>query len=172
MPAGNTYEAIASATIVTDGQGFDFQSIPATYTDLRLVVSSRGTFASQSFGGAARVNNDSGTNYSYTRLFSDGTAQSQRETNQNTIGIGELPAANATAGIFGQTILDFINYSNTTTYKTILVRTSCIVTTSYTFTYVNLWRSTSAINRIVFGQSSIADLKAGSTATLYGIKAA
>jgi hypothetical protein len=167
-----TYEPIVTATIATDGQGFDFQNIPATYTDLRLVVYSRGTFASQSFGGAARVNNDSGSNYSFTRLFSDGTAQSQRGTNENTIGIGELPAANADANIFGQTVLDFIGYSNTSTYKTILVRTSCLVSTSYTFTYVNMWRSTSAINRVIFGQSGLSNLKAGSMATLYGIKAA
>lgn len=166
-----TYKKIATATIATDGQGFDFQNIPATYTDLRLVVNSRGTFASQSFGGAGRVNGDGGSNYSYVRFFSDGSAQSQTGTNQDTYGVGELPAANATANIFGQTIVDFMNYSNTTTYKTILARTSCIVSTSYVFTYVNVWRSTSAINRITFGQSSLADLKAGSMATLYGIKA-
>lgn len=167
-----TYDALATTTIATDGQGFDFQNIPATYTDLRLIVYSRGTFSSQSFGGNFRINNDSGTNYSWTRLFSDGVAQSQRESNQNTANVGELPASSSTAGIYGQVIFDFMNYSNTTTFKTWLSRTSTIVSTSYVFTHVGLWRSTSAINRITFGQSSIADLKAGSMATLYGIKAA
>lgn len=170
MPA--TYDAIATATITSSGTGFDFQNIPQSYTDLRLVVVSRGTFASQSFGGAARVNNDSGNNYSWTRIFSDGTAQSQRATNQNTLGFGELPSANASANIFGHVVIDFLNYSNTTTFKTCISRTNTIVSTAYVFAYVNLWRSTNAINRIVFGQSSIADLAVGSTATLYGIKAA
>ncbi len=171
MPA--TYEPIATATIASDGQGWDFQSIPSTYTDLRLVVYGRGTYASQSFGGYGRINNDSGNNYSYTRLFSDGTAQSQRSTNENTFGVGELPSANADAGIFGQTVIDFMNYSNTTTYKTIISRTSTLVSTSYTFTYVNLWRSTAAINRIIFGTAGgFTSMKAGSMATLYGIKAA
>lgn len=172
MPAGNTYEAIASATITSSGSGFDFQNIPGTYTDLRLIVSSRGTFASQSFGGSARFNGDSGNNYSWTRLFSDGSAQSQRSTDQNTANFGELPAANATSGIFGTVTIDFLNYSNTTTFKNYISRTSTIVSTSYVFTYIGLWRSTSAITRIQFGQSSIADLAVGSTATLYGIKAA
>jgi hypothetical protein len=167
-----TYEPIATATIATDGQGWDFTSIPSTYTDLRLVVYGRSTFSSNTFGGAGRFNNDSGTNYSWVRLFSDGNAQSQRQTNSDTFGVGEMPAANSTANIFGQTVIDIMNYSNTTTFKTVLVRTSTMTSTSYTFTYVNLWRNTAAINRIVFGTASLSGMKAGSMATLYGIKAA
>ena len=170
MPA--TYTPIATATIATDGQGWDFTSIPSTYTDLRLVVYGRGTFASQTFGGYGQINGDSGSNYSYTRLFSDGSIQSQRATNETNLGVGELPSANATANVFGQTVIDFMNYSNTTTFKTMLIRTSAIASTAYTFTYVSLWRNTSAINRIVFGTAGFSAMKAGSVATLYGIKAA
>jgi len=167
-----TYEPIATATIASDGQGWDFTSIPSTYTDLRLVVYGRGTYASTTFGGSGRFNNDSGTNYSYTRLFSDGSAQSQRNANTDTFNVGELPSANATANVFGQAVIDIFNYANTTTYKTLLVRTSTMTSTSYTFTYVNLWRSTAAINRITFGTAGLNSMKAGSMATLYGIKAA
>jgi len=165
----STYTPIATATIASDGQGWDFTSIPSTYTDLRLVIYGRGTYASTTFGGYGRLNNDSGTNYSYTRLFSDGTAQSQRNNNTDTFQVGELPSANATTNIFGQSVIDILNYSNTTTYKTLLVRTS---TPGYTFTYVNLWRSTAAINRITFGTAGLNNMKTGSVATLYGIKAA
>lgn len=164
-----TYEPIATATIASDGQGWDFTSIPSTYTDLRLIINGRGTYASTTFGGAGRFNGDSGTNYSWTRLFSDGNAQSQRQTNSDTFGVGEMPSANATANVFGQVVIDIMNYSNTTTFKTALVRTS---TSGFTFTYVNLWRNTAAINRIVFGTASLNNMKAGSMATLYGIKAA
>ena len=164
-----TYEPIATTTITSDGQGWDFTSIPSTYTDLRLIVYGRGTYASTTFGGYGRLNNDSGTNYSYVRFFSDGTAQSQRQANQDTFGVGELPSANATANVFGQTVIDILNYSNTTTFKTVLARTS---TPGYTFTYVNLWRNTAAINRITFGTAGLNSMKAGSMATLYGIKAA
>jgi hypothetical protein len=170
MPA--TYEPIATVTIATDGQGWDFTSIPSTYTDLRLVVYGRGTFASTTFGGYGRFNNDSGSNYSYTRLFSDGSAQSQRQTSADTFAVGELPSANASANIFGQTVIDILNYSSTTIQKTVLVQTSAMTSTSYTFTYVNLWRSTAAINRITFGTAGLNSMKAGSMATLYGIKAA
>jgi hypothetical protein len=164
-----TYEPIATATIATDGQGWDFTSIPSTYTDLRLVVYGRSTFSSTTFGGAGRFNGDSGTNYSWTRLFTDGNAQSQRQTNSDTFGVGEMPAANATANVFGQAVIDIMNYSNTTTFKTVLVRTSA---PGITYAYVNLWRNTAAINRIVFGTASLSGMKAGSMATLYGIKAA
>ena len=172
MAAGPTYTPIATATITSDGQGWDFTSIPSTYTDLRLVVYGRGTYASTTFGGSGRFNNDSGTNYSYIRLFTDGSAQSQRNTNADTFNVGELPSANATANVFGEVVIDIMNYSNTTTNKTVLVRTSSMAGSNYMFAYVNLWRSTAAINRITFGTAGLNSMKTGSIATLYGIKAA
>ena len=67
-------------------------------------------------------------------------------------------------------IINIQNYSNTTTYKTILGRANNAVT-GVTET-VGLWRSTSAITSMTLLQSYGSDLfKTGSTFTLYGIKA-
>jgi hypothetical protein len=60
-----------------------------------------------------------------------------------------------------------MNYSNSTTYKTILGRSNAA--TSGTSAAVGLWRSTSAINSIEIGTVSFT---AGSTFSLYGIAAA
>ena len=65
-----------------------------------------------------------------------------------------------------------MNYSNTTTNKTVLARGNNASDASYpgTEAFVGLWRSTAAINRIDFSSNS-KTWNAG-TFTLYGIKAA
>ena len=59
-------------------------------------------------------------------------------------------------------ITHFMNYSNTTTYKTLLTRANNA--NNGVNAEVNLWRSTAAITSI-----SINSLKAGTTFNLYGI---
>jgi hypothetical protein len=73
------------------------------------------------------------------------------------------------AGAMQNAILNFQNYSNTTTYKTTLTRAS-LPGASVTAA-VSLWRSTAAINSIEVALSSN-EYSAGSTFTLYGIAAA
>ena len=69
-------------------------------------------------------------------------------------------------------ILQLMNYSNTTTYKTILSRTNAAA--NGVDATVGLWRSTSAITSIEIGKNSgmSGTFQIGSTFTLYGIKAA
>jgi hypothetical protein len=59
-----------------------------------------------------------------------------------------------------------MNYSNTTTYKTLISRASRISLGTETLT--STWRSTAAINRIDVKPSD-STFAAGSTFTLYGI---
>jgi hypothetical protein len=81
----------------------------------------------------------------------------------------ELPLLVLVRLIFDPVITHFNNYSNATTYKTILSRGNNA--SSSVTAYSALWRSTSAINEIkVFTLSG--NLRAGSTFTLYGIAAA
>ena len=67
-------------------------------------------------------------------------------------------------------IIDAMNYSNTTTYKTFLMRASDAA--SITLATVGLWRSTAAINRVDILMSGANVFAAGSSFTLYGIQAA
>jgi hypothetical protein len=62
-----------------------------------------------------------------------------------------------------------MNYSNTTTYKTVLNRMDDAST--YVATNVGLWRSTAAINSITI-VAGTGNLPVGLMATLYGITAA
>jgi hypothetical protein len=154
-----TYTPIATQT-VSSSTGVTFSSIPSTYTDLVIVC-----IGVDSGGGyiRTRFNSDTGTNYSRTILRGNGTsATSARGSNETGIFF-DFETTTATV------IANVMNYSNTTTFKTVLHRSNN--TTGNVATNANLYRSTSAISTI-----SLAAGDGGSTLTgtfsLYGILAA
>ncbi len=160
MPS--TYTPIATTTLGSDTATVSFSSISGSYTDLIMVVG--GGLASQ---GAMQIrfNSDTGSNYSVTRLYGDGsTATSDRFTSQTSLDLGFLQG-----NLNNNSIIHVMNYSNSTTYKTVLNRWN---TPAYTTAVVGLWRSTSAINALSIYNSTGINLKSGSTFTLYGVKSA
>ena len=163
MAAGNTYEAIATQTLGSATSSVTFSSIPSTYTDLFLVF--EGTCTSGVVGCVLRFNSDTSTNYSYTILSGDGSsASSSRSSNQTTMQVGGMTSSSRsimTASIN--------NYSNATTNKSVLSRQASA--TLETRAYAGLWRSTAAISTILVSTSTDTFV-AGSTFSLYGIKAA
>lgn len=165
MPA--TYDRIIATTLGSAQTDVTLSSIPATYTDLVLIIN-----AGSSAGADAnfRLNGDTGSNYSRTFLTGTGSAVSSSRT-ANAV-VGRLNANAYPNGGAGDTIIiaHFMNYSNTTTNKTVLSRAN--QASLGTDAVVNLWRNTSAINSILILSTSAATFVAGSTFTLYGIKAA
>ena len=160
MPA--TYEPIATQTLGSAAASVTFSSISGTYTDLVLIVNA--SLASGAASTLMRYNSDSGNNYSGTRLIGDGSsASSQRTTNANNNDIGYFNTSMCAS------IVSIQNYSSTTTYKTCLVRAN---TSEYVFGQVQMWRNTAAVTSINITNSSAVNFNAGSTFTLYGIKAA
>jgi hypothetical protein len=165
MPIARTYEPIATTTLGSNAASYTFSSIPSTYTDL-IVVCRAGAVSNSDL--TFRVNGDTGTNYSTTWLYSDGT------------GVGSTRSANTAFGYFtylgaietfGHSvhIAHFMNYSNTTTFKTVLARSANA--SRGVDAMGNLWRNTAAINSITLIGSN-ANILSGSTFTLYGITAA
>lgn len=158
-----TYEPIAAVTISSTGSSVTFSSIPATYTDLILVSQARrGIDGSGGDGLKSQFNGDTSSNYSTTQLYAISSAASARSTNSTLIGLGI-----AADGRFVANIANIQNYSNTTTYKTILVRNNDTGDQAISAN-VSLWRSTAAINSIYITAAS--GFYAGSTFTLYGVK--
>lgn len=161
-----TYEKIASNTLSSATSTVTFSSIPATFTDLVLVINY------QASGGAVyaqyRLNSDSGTNYSRTWLYGNGTsALSSRGVNETYIYADS--GTYAASGNWATLITNFNNYSNTTTNKTTLTRFG--EASIGTEAAVHLWRSTAAISSIAI-TANANNFGIGSTFTLYGIKAA
>jgi hypothetical protein len=169
MAAGSTYTAIATTTLGSAASSYTFSSIPATYTDLVLVSSPKVSSAQEAVQVQFNTDTSSGsTNYSFTQLYGDGTsAGSSRTSNYSSIYL-----SNGTSAVnYGTGILNIQNYSNTTTYKTIIGRFAEAAYNAWSG--VGLWRNTAAINSITLTVSGTSKtLSSGSTFTLYGIAAA
>ena len=162
-----TYEPIATTTLGSAASSITFSSIAGTYTDLRVVFSGTATVS-----GALRCqfNSDSATNYSVTILYGDGTtAASQVITNQTYMNLSWARGIQTSTPMMAT--LDIFSYAGST-YKTALTQLSNDNNgAGATASTVGLWRSTSAITSITLFMSGTT-FETGTTATLYGIKAA
>lgn len=173
MPAGNTYEAIATQTLGSNANTVQFTGISQDYTDLRIIVNPRSNFADRVSAFYFDLNGLTTSIYSRTNLIGNGSSvSSARASNQGLGQIGTITGANSTSNIFPTNTIDIMNYSNTTTFKTVLTRTNLEQPTAgfEVGTYVNLVRTTNAITSIKF--YCVGDFVTGSTFSIYGIKAA
>jgi hypothetical protein len=165
MAAGSTYTPIATTTLGSAQASYTFSSIPSTYTDLVIISNHGVSTATANF--YVRVNGDSATNYSSTTLKGNGSsASSARLSNINRI---VFDGDGASTSITNVNVINFQNYANSTTYKTVFGRSNDA--TYSTAAIVGLWRSTSAITSITIGIDGY-NFITGSTFTLYGIQAA
>lgn len=176
MPA--TYENISTTTLSSQSNSTTFSNISGNYTDLILV----GHFGVTGSGSSVllKVGNgtiDTGSNYSESAMGAGGASGNTLVVERNAAR-GDIPMFTNihgfhNTGISNSFIIHFMNYSNTSTYKYVLIRTANGGGSSYPGTAigVGLWRSSSAINTIqLLGGST--DFQANSTFTLYGVKGA
>jgi len=161
--ATNTYVALDKVTVSgSSTTTIAFNSIPQTYTDLILVSSSSG---SANAVIQTQFNGDTATNYSFTYMYGDGTsAASGRASGVNYVRAGRTASASTS---FVPNILQIQNYSNSTTYKTVIEREND--SAASVLASVGLWRSTAAITSVLLTISG-GNFTAGSTFSLYGIK--
>jgi hypothetical protein len=158
----STYEPIATTTIGSAVTSVTFTSVSQAYTDLVIVFN--GTVSSADNNAAEFNNENSNQLYSVTRLYGNGsTVGSNRSTAQNSMQLGEMATTQSIDLIY------LFNYSNTSTYKTVISEASN--TTGFLKRTVGLFRSTSAITTIKI-MTGGANYQTGSTFTIYGIKAA
>jgi len=134
---------------------------------LVLVTSAKTTSGSND--AVIRFNSDSGTNYSSTFLSGTGSsALSARATNTTYAFLDSYGWVTPTD--FNVSVTQIMNYSNSTTYKTILARGNNAA--AGVDAIVSLWRSTSAITSITILLAGSLSFASGSTFTLYGIASA
>ena len=164
MPAGSTYEPIATTTLGSAAASVTFSSIPSTYTDLVIVIN--GAYvSSEDASPGLRFNSDSGSNYSETGLDGNGSsAGSFADTSATSAILASMSATIST------NIINIMNYANTTTYKTSISRGNN--SANRVRAYVAMWRNTAAITSIQIITRATPDFATGSTFTLYGISAA
>ena len=164
MPA--TYEPIATTTLGSAASSIEFTSIPATYTDLRIVMVYSG--ATTNVYVATQFNSDTATNYSWTYMRGNGSAASStRGTSTSYIEVCRGNIDNTTIG-FGT--IDIFLYAGSTN-KTVLASEQTDKNGAGNVgRTVGLWRSTSAITSIkLYDYIGSNNFATGTTATLYGI---
>jgi hypothetical protein len=156
-----TYEPIATTTLGSAAASYTFSSIPATYTDLVLIMNGTLTGTGAVY---CEFNGDTASNYSSTYIQGQaGSASSSRDTKLYLFGLltsGSGPNAG---------IANIMNYANSTTYKTVISRAN---DTSTVNANVGLWRGTPAAITSIALKLSANNFATGTTFTLYGIKAA
>jgi hypothetical protein len=164
MPA--SFEPIASVTLSAATATVTFTSIPQTFTDLCLVCN----YGTSSSGrtGTMRFNGDTGNNYSWRAFSGNGTSPgSGGGSNVSWFYFTGQVTGDGTT-LDNVSITHIMNYSNTTTNKSMLSRSNDPA--RYTEATVGLWRgSNAAINRIDLGRDNATNWASGSTFTLYGI---
>jgi hypothetical protein len=173
MAAQSTYTPIATITLASNTDIF-FHSIPQTYTDLILVLQGRSTTSAINAGTYFGFNSTYGTSgFSITELYADGASvATSRQTNQIYFGgINPVPGASSTSTVFGNNHYYLPNYTNTSTYKTVLWKSAGDLNGSGRSTVgVGLWRYTAAVTDWYI--TSAGSFTTGTIATLYGITAA
>jgi hypothetical protein len=160
MAAGSTYTPIATTTLGSAQATVTFSSISQSYTDLVVVINGA---ASTEASDTMQFNSDTGSNYSYTEL--DGAPGSGRASNRTACYLGNTYTDQYVK------VINIMNYSNSTTYKTVLSRSNYQAGTYAVSAWVSLWRNTNSITQLVIGPNS-GTMNTGTTVSLYGIAAA
>jgi hypothetical protein len=173
MAAGMTYTPIATNTLTSSSATVTFSSIPQTYTDLVLVMQPAANADDENIG--IRFNGVASGVYSYTRIGANNTAgtfNSSRVTGFSRINTTEATGTSTNLGNL-VIVVNINNYTNTTTYKTLLARSGQQGGTyNGVEFFVGLWPSTAAITSVTAMQGGTRTFSVGSAFTLYGILAA
>ena len=164
-----TYEPIATTTLSSAASSITFSSIPATYTDLRVVFTGTVTEAGETL--YYRFNSDSGSNYSVTQLYANGSGAASRRltgaTQISTTYAYSLAATNPQMITF-----DVFSYASAGVHKTTLgTHLGDDDGTGGVDLTIGQWSNASAITSIYLFCSYLT-FKTGTIATLYGIKGA
>jgi hypothetical protein len=165
----NTFTLIASSTVGSGGAStIDFTSIPGTYTDLCLKLSTRDNRANPANGVWLRPNGSS-TNLSGKQLY--GTGASVASQSQTTGIIGVEPSSTTTASTFSNIEVYIPNYtsSNNKSATSDSVQENN-ATSAEQWLVAYLWSNTAAITSITIIPEASASFVQHSTAYLYGVK--
>jgi hypothetical protein len=162
-----TYVPLQSLVLPSATTSVTFSGIDQGYTDLVLTYNGEESAQEQV---VVTFNGSSASYYSHTRFSGNGaTPSSDRDSNRANIFI----SAGNVAELSTATVI-INNYSNTTTYKTLISRWGN-PSNGNVAAIAGLWRgstgsSTEAITSITISTASAATFTAGATFDLYGIK--
>ena len=173
--AGN-YDSLATVTVPSGGlSSITFDGIPTTgYSHLQIRQIARTTVASTVVGGnGIRFNSDTASNYATHQLIGNGaSADAFAYVPDNYIYYSLNTGSSAGSNIFGVAVIDILDYSSTSKFKTVRTLAGADLNGSgQVGIRSGLWRSTSAINTITIDARDSSSFVEYSQFALYGVKA-
>lgn len=166
-----TYKLISKVTVGAGGAAsIDFTSIPATYTDLVVLLSARSNRGADSDPINLEFNGST-TNDTSRDLEGDGSSAYSGTAGGSQTEIARIPGSNATASTFGNALIYVPNYlsSNNKSSSGDAV-TENNGTTAFAKLVAGLWSDSAAITSVKLISQTGNSFVQHSTARLYGIK--
>lgn len=142
---------IASQTVGSGGAAsVTFSSIPQTYRALQIRGIGRSFVGGVDSNVSANFNGDTGANYAFHKLLGDGAAASSAAVTATTaMQWMDITGNGAPANVFGVGVVDILDYSSTSKYKTVrLISGQDQNVHGYASIKSGLWMNSSAITSI------------------------
>jgi hypothetical protein len=169
----NTFIKLSTVTVGASGaSSIDFTSIPQTFTDLKVVLSSRSDRSSGGVNDYAKITfNNSNTGYSIRSIYGDGSTAASNNYTGNWVEPFGITSDTSTASVFGSLEIYIPNYTSSNN-KSISMDgvAETNATTQYNGLSAGVWSNTAVITSIKMIPYYGTNWKQYSTATLYGIK--
>lgn len=164
----NSFEAIATTYVTSATPYVEFSSIPSGYKDLQVRITGVGNGTTM----VARFNSDTGSNYSFHRIYrphSYATAYADAQTGRVTLAVSYL--GNGSGNTQFVNIMNILDYSNGTTYTTFLNQNGIDGSGSGNLgLWSGAWFNTAAVHTIRFFGEDGSNIQPYSRFSLYGIK--
>jgi hypothetical protein len=171
------YDSIATTTVGAGGAAsITFSSIPQTYTHLQIRGIAKWTTTGNDQSTIQFIlNSDTGSNYAYHAIRSNGSsaiAVGQASYTRYLSYLGAPSSFSSYANMFGATVFDLHDYTDTNKYKTMrsLVGFNTNGGSDSAGLSSGLWMSTTAVTSITVALDG--NLAQYSSFALYGIKGA
>ena len=173
-------EVIDHQTVGSGGaSSISFTSIPDTYRHLYVVGSFRSDASTARFSGdSVTFNDDTGSNYSYSALFTTGNAPiGTEETGRPNLNyLFTANASGSVANAFAAGSMWVLDYAATDKFTGVIGGASAVNDNLDTSDYFEglisgHWKSTAAVNKITIASGS-GNYVQYSEATLYGLNSA
>jgi hypothetical protein len=164
-----TMSLIAKQTVGSGGAAsVTFSNIPQTFTDLKIVLSARDNYGSDSQSNCSVTINGSTSNFSSRNVYGYGTGQASASRSDN-LNVFLIDSALATSNTFSNCELYFPNYTSGNN-KSFSAETATETNASIALLQMTaaLWSNTSAITSITLASQN-GSLVEFSEFSLYGI---